>query len=270
MTTPHPDPAVAEARVRAPLGIRDKQIANACASTLGLPMLASTSFNLAACEYALGRDEAARRSLALGLDAVVATLEAAAAPGAPLHYSIQGQRCVQPSQLGPGSGHAGVWRQAFEAGTLLADRPALQRLAAIPLSLPLRSPARPDDHLAQWLHVLHTWLTQSRFDADRMLAALEATEPGRLDPEMIDFTLAIEVPAMALAWRIALADAPAAEAALADALAKHERYWSRAGEASAPDGFVAWRLSAWKALAAKRGLALATRSRYLFEATPVA
>ena len=86
-----------------------------------------------------------------------------------------------------------------------------------------------------------------------------------LAPEVVDFTLAVEVPAMNLAWRIALADAAAAEAALADALVKHERFWSRAGEASAPDGFVAWRLSAWKRVARDRGLALTTRSRYLFE-----
>jgi hypothetical protein len=107
------------------------------------------------------------------------------------------------------------------------------------------SSARAEGYLAQWLGVLHTLLTEGRFDGDRMLAALEATEPDDLAPDLVDFALAVDVPAMALAWHIALADADAAECALAEGLAAHERFWSRGAEAREPDGFVAWRLSTW-------------------------
>lgn len=269
-TQPHPDPAVARHRARTHAAVRAQQVAAALKATTGLPMLAQWALQQAACEYAVGETQAARQSLALSLDAALAQLEAAARPGEPLRYSLAGQQTEQPSRLGPGQGHAGIWLQCFESALVLGDAPARRRLAAVPLSLPLTSTAQAEAYLAHWLRALHGWLTQGRFDGDLMLQALEATDPAVLPAEIVDFTLAVEVPAMALAWRLALDEAPAAEAALRDGLDKHERFWRRAAEAREPDGFVSWRLSAWKALAAERGLALATRSRYLFEAAPEA
>lgn len=261
----HPDPVVADRHLGIIDRVRDAQLANARESTADLPMLASTMFRAAACEHVLGRRGAARSSLALGLEASLAMLEGAASPGEPLRYSLLGQLVEGVSHLGPGDAHAGIWRQTFNAATLLRDAEALDRLAAVPLSLPLGSTARPEGYLAQWLIVLHTFLTEHRFDGDRMLAALEGTEPSDLAPDLVDFTLAVDVPEMELAWRIALGDADAARRALAGGLTAHERFWSRSEEDLLPDGFVAWRLSTWKVIGSGRGLALPTHSRYVFQ-----
>jgi Immunity protein 49 len=257
----HPDLRLA-AEIAAGLeAVRDRQTAHALDDTLALPILATACFDAAACQHAGGRSDALRASLRLGLDASLAVFGAASGGGTTVRYTIAGRGVERVSSLGPGSAHAGHWTHAFAAATLLGDRAAQDRLAALPLS----PSTQVEDYLVRWQAAQRAFLATGRFDFDGMVAAMEATDPDRLPDDLVDFALSIDVPAITLAWRIGDADAAAAQASLIDGLAKHETFWSQPAEMRWPDGFVSWRLSTWKRIARDRGLALDTRSRYLVE-----
>jgi hypothetical protein len=95
------------------------------------------------------------------------------------------------------------------------------------------------------------------------MRALEATDPAGLPEDVRDYALSIAVPALHLYYQIALRSLPELERAAADALAKHEQYWSHAERANMATGFVSWPISAALAIAAEHGMDARVDSPYL-------
>ena len=247
-------------------GILDRVVSNALDDTSELSGLMSRAFELAACERQLGMPAEMEASLRLGVEAGLAVFAAAAAPDEPVTYSLAGQTATRPGAVGPDEAHTGRWELAFYGASILRDRAAVRSLCAVPESLPLSSPTLAESYVGLWFRVLRGIGATGAVDGELMVRALEATDPDPLPEDERDAALYLQVPALKVLYRIALADAAGVNASLEAALDEHRTYWTSSAERQRdPLGYVSWPLSALAEIARGRKLSVDVTSDYLIE-----
>jgi hypothetical protein len=155
------------------------------------------------------------------------------------------------------------WRRGFFLAVLAGDAGTRAALARATAEVLQRSRVRADEFAYLFVSALQAVDRGEKDAAERLLAALKATERGRYVTASDDYVLDVAVPQMEVLYRLLLGEAGPFNDTLARALQSHRRYWSAPDRARDPDGFVAWGLLALASLARQRGLEVAVESDYL-------
>lgn len=266
MTT-HIDAARVNSHYAAVFAIVDSVVANALEDSANLSALLSHALRLAACERQLDLANRMLASTRLGLEAGLALFAAASARNQPVTYTLAGQTVTRQARVGADEAHIGRWETLFYCASILRDAKAVRALCDVAKSLPLGSSTRGESYVSHWFEVLHELGNSGRIDDQQMMRALEATDPDLLPEDVRDAALYLRVPAIDVLYRIALGDASALTAALAEALDKHRRYWTLTPENQRSTmGWVSWPLSALAEIARGRGSLVELESEYLIRA----
>ena len=135
--------------------------------------------------------------------------------------------------------HVGRWRTGWWLATIVGDEHCIDRLAEVPVEVLRASSTQADDCQYLFAEALQLYDRRTAGWADKLQAALEATDP---EPrELIDeaYVLNILVPEMQLVFQHAVGDVAPFEQAFEFALTRHQNYWSTPERFRDPDGFIA-------------------------------
>lgn len=156
-----------------------------------------------------------------------------------------------------------TWHKAFYASCVVRDEVALAQLMRVPVAELRRSPTRADNCMFLWVEVLQSWHEQQSGTAAKLLAALEDTDPARLQLSDASYILNILVPAIQLMLRLIEGQAAPFNEALTYALERHKKYWGSAKNKTDPEGFLALGPLALASLAHDCGIVVQVESDYV-------
>lgn len=154
------------------------------------------------------------------------------------------------------------WRTGFYLALLRRDAGAVDALCRVPSSVIRSSPTKADESAYLFADALQALWLDSPDAADRLKAAVDATEPSRIE-HASDHVLNVLVPEMELVYRFAVRDADAFNEALRYALERHKKYWGTKKLRLDARGFVAWGPLALAGLAHDEGMDITVESDYL-------
>ncbi|HEX4454741.1 MAG TPA: immunity 49 family protein [Kofleriaceae bacterium] len=174
-----------------------------------------------------------------------------------------GRRAILPNIGVTGDTSVDRWLTGFYAACVVRDEAALLRFATTPVADLRRSTTRADNCMFLWVEVLQSWQTSAPETAAKLRAALEATDPARLQISDSNYILNILVPVMQLLFRVIEGDAAAFDDALQFAVERHKKYWGSAKHHNDPEGFIALGPLAMMSLARDAGIAVDPASDYL-------
>lgn len=160
--------------------------------------------------------------------------------------------------------HPGNWLTAFWLACVCREKKRLTELCQIPVSRLRESGALYDEYIYDWVAALQAyWLKQPEF-GDKLLAAVDGTDPDVLRHAPRENVLDIMYPPMNLLTQVARGDQDRFNAELAKTLDWHKDYWTRDEErALDAEGLVALGPLAISCLAVGAGFTLTVESEYL-------
>lgn len=207
------------------------------------------------------------RSLQLAAEAGAALFQVASAPPeAEVEVSLgEGFPSRLRNTLTSDLVHVGKWHTAFLVSAISRNSAALDALCQVPINLLRRSVSRTDEYYFLYAQALQAFWKRGDDTPDRLLAALEATDPDGLPEHHIDFVLHIIVPEMELLFQYLDEEASeeAFNAALAQALELHKEFYQKADRRRVETGFLALGPLAMCCFAADDGMAVTVQSDYL-------
>ncbi len=153
---------------------------------------------------------------------------------------------------------------AFWLACICREKKRLTELCQIPVSLLRESGAVYDAYIYDWVAALQAyWLKQPEF-GDKLVAAVDGTDPDVLRHARRDSVLQIMYPPMILLAQLARGDQDRFNTELANALEWHKDYWTRDEDrALDAEGLVALGPLAVCCLAVDAGFTLTVKSDYL-------
>jgi hypothetical protein len=162
------------------------------------------------------------------------------------------------------SAHAGNWIKAFWLAVICREQDRMTQLCQVPISLLRASGAEYDEYIYAWIDALQSyWLSRGNV-GDKLVAAVQGTDPGA---ELIadrELMLKILYPPLELFHRYLRQDVEQFNATLTDSVRWHKEYWSADEDrAASSEGLVALGPLAMASLAYDTGLPLEVTSAYL-------
>ena len=162
--------------------------------------------------------------------------------------------------------NVGDWHTAFLVAAISRNAVALDTLCQTPINLLRRSVSRTDDYYFLYAETLQAlWKKQEDVD-EKLLAAMEATDPDNLPEHHIDFVLHIAVPEMELLMQYLANDEEAFNTSLVQALELHKKFYGLEEKFKRnPIGFLALGPLAMCCFAVDGGMKVTVESDYLLQ-----
>ena len=202
--------------------------------------------------------------LRLRVQAIVGIFSLAAATSASCEFALgEGTVAIFPASGPSSTAHSGSWTDGFFLSALLRDLASLDFLCSVPQSVLKQSSTRSDTYSYLFVSTLQGFWRGSADTPQRLEAALEATDPGKLKLVPAELVLNIVVPAMELLFHIMNEDPTGFNPALAKALSNHKSYWNKGKRRKDPRGFFPVAIAGLAAFAHDRGLDIRLDSEYL-------
>ncbi|GAA2286278.1 hypothetical protein GCM10010145_65970 [Streptomyces ruber] len=160
--------------------------------------------------------------------------------------------------------HAGNWLTAFWLACICREKKRMTRLCQFPVARMREAEGDLDAYIYDWVEALQAyWLERPEF-GDKLVAAVEGTDPEVLRHASRDSVLQIMYPPMNLLTQLARGDQEKFNAELAKALEWHKEYWTgNEDRALDPEGAIALGPLAVSCLAVEAGFTLTVESEYL-------
>ncbi|MFE9399056.1 immunity 49 family protein [Streptomyces flavidovirens] len=160
--------------------------------------------------------------------------------------------------------HAGNWLTAFWLAAVCREKKRMNELCQFPVSLLRESGATFDAYIYDWVEALQAyWLNKPEF-GDKLVAAVEGTDPDSLQHAPRDSVLKIMYPPMNLLTQLARGDEEKFNTELAKALEWHKDYWTHNEDrALDAEGLTALGPLAVSCLARDKGFTITVESEYL-------
>jgi len=206
------------------------------------------------------------RALRLGAQSMAAVFSAATATSAEVEVTLgEGPPARVAAQVARDLHDVGSWREGYFLAAICRETPLLDVLCRTPIDLLRQSSTRAEEYSYLFADALRSYWRREDEAPERLLSALEATDPDRLQPASRDYVLHVVVPQMEMFYRLMLQEEDGFNEALLKALEHHNRFWSdatdsRNREASA---FIALGPLALASFAHDAGLAVKVESDYL-------
>lgn len=161
--------------------------------------------------------------------------------------------------------HVGKWHTAFLVAAISRNLVALDILSQTSVDMLRRSVSRTDEYYFLYAEALQAFWKRDDDAPEKLMAALEATDPDQIPEHHQDFVLNIIVPEIDLLFRYLDEESSAEEfnEALAFALERHKKFYQMADNKRDPLGFLALGPLALCCFAADAGLAVTVQSDYL-------
>ncbi|MFF4159446.1 immunity 49 family protein [Streptomyces sp. NPDC001678] len=160
---------------------------------------------------------------------------------------------------------AGNWITAFWLAVICREQDRMTELAKVPPSL-LRESGEYDEYIYAWIDTLQTWWLQSGDIGEKLVAAMEGTDPAVVRIADQELMLKVLYPPINLFYRYAIRDQEAFNAELLQALRWHKEYWTANQDRTvSAEGLVALGPLAVACLAYDAGFPIQVESEYLPE-----
>ena len=160
--------------------------------------------------------------------------------------------------------HAGNWLNAFWLACICREEKRMTELCQFPTSKLRQADGVLDEYIYDWVEALQAyWLKRPEF-GDKLVTAVEKTDPAALRHAPRDGVLQIMYPPMNLLTQLARGDQNKFNTELAKALEWHKDYWTRDEDrALDTEGLVALGPLAVSCLAVQAGFTITVESEYL-------
>ncbi|GAA2519120.1 immunity 49 family protein [Streptomyces longisporus] len=160
--------------------------------------------------------------------------------------------------------HAGNWLNAFWLACVCREKKRMTELCQFPVSRLRQADGVLDEYIYDWVEALQAyWLKRPEF-GDKLVAAVEGTDPAALRHAPRDGVLQIMYPPMNLLTQLARGDQERFNAELAKAVEWHKEYWTRDEDRElTTEGLVALGPLAVSCLAVQAGFTITVESEYL-------
>jgi hypothetical protein len=160
--------------------------------------------------------------------------------------------------------HAGNWLTAFWLACVCREKKRMTELCKFPVSRLREADGVFDAYIYDWVEALQAyWLKRPAF-GDKLVAAVDGTDPDVLRYAPRDSVLQIMYPPMNLLTQLARGDQEKFNAELAKALEWHKDYWTRDEDRELnAQGLVALGPLAVTCLAVQAGFTIGVESEYL-------
>ena len=160
--------------------------------------------------------------------------------------------------------HAGNWLNAFWLACICREKKRMTELCQFPTSKLRQADGVLDEYIYDWVEALQAyWLKRPEF-GDKLVTAVEKTDPAALRHAPRDGVLQIMYPPMNLLTQLARGDQNKFNTELAKALEWHKDYWTRDEDrALDTEGLVALGPLAVSCLAVQAGFTITVESEYL-------
>lgn len=228
-----------------------------------LSSVADTARSHAGYLAALGAKESeVRQALRTGAQASAAAFALANGKG-DVELAL-GDGHVTLASTGPtGATHPGRWRIGWWMAHIVEDKAAIALLAATPIDVLRRSSSSTDECQYLFVEALQAFHERAANWGDKLQAALEATDPEKATLADEEFVLNILVTEMQMLFRLGLGESAPFGTALAFALERHKKYWSKASRKKDPDGYLALGPLALARMAFSVGMPIDAQSDYI-------
>ncbi|MCX5187713.1 immunity 49 family protein [Streptomyces sp. NBC_00268] len=159
--------------------------------------------------------------------------------------------------------HAGNWFTAFWLSCVCRERQRTNDLCQVPVSL-LREAGGFDEYIYSWVEALQAyWLKRPEL-GDKLLAAVDGTDPEVVRPASRSAVLNLMYPPMNLLTQVVRGDRDRFTTELAKTIEWHKDYWTRDEKLECDsDGLVALGPLAISCLALDSGFTVEVESEYL-------
>jgi hypothetical protein len=160
--------------------------------------------------------------------------------------------------------HAGNWLNAFWLACVCREKKRMTELCHFPVSRMRQADGVFDEYIYDWVEALQAyWLKRPEF-GDKLVAAVDGTDPAVLRHAPRDGVLQIMYPPMNLLTQLARGDQDKYNAELAKAVEWHKDYWTRDEDRELESqGLVALGPLAVTCLAVQAGFTITVESEYL-------
>ncbi|WP_261719689.1 immunity 49 family protein [Streptomyces sp. FZ201] len=160
--------------------------------------------------------------------------------------------------------HAGNWLTAFWLAITCRDQERMTHLCRVPIEVLRASGVEGDEYLYHWVDALQTYWLEEPGLVDKLTAAIETSHPDVATIAPRDLLQNVLYPPINLFYRFLRKEHGAFNAALAEALELHKRYWTTNEERSDDiEGCLALGPLAVACLAYDAGFPIEVESDYL-------
>ncbi|MGW2400037.1 immunity 49 family protein [Kitasatospora sp. NPDC001664] len=159
---------------------------------------------------------------------------------------------------------AGSWLDAFWLALICREPRRLDVLATVPESVLRQSGAVFDEYIYAWVGALQAFRRQEPEVMEKLLAAIDGTDPQAARVADRETLLKLLYPPIAAFYRLVQRDAEKFNEALVEGLELHREYWTAEEDRlDEPFGFVSLPLLAIACLARDLGIEVEVESDYL-------
>ncbi|MHA5054106.1 immunity 49 family protein [Streptomyces sp. SD15] len=160
--------------------------------------------------------------------------------------------------------HAGNWLNAFWLACVCREKKRMTELCQFPVARLRQADGVFDEYIYHWVEALQAyWLKRPEF-GDKLVAAVDGTDPAVLQHAPRDGVLQIMYPPMNLLTQLARGDQDKFNAELAKAIEWHKDYWTRDEDRElTAQGLIALGPLALTCLAIQAGFTITVESEYL-------
>jgi hypothetical protein len=160
--------------------------------------------------------------------------------------------------------NAGNWIKAFWLSVICREQGRMTDLCNVPISLLRESGAEYDEYIYAWVDVLQSYWLNAGNVGDKLVAAVNGTDPDRAEIADRNLMLKILYPPLDLFTQYLRQDHERFNAVLAEVIQWHKEYWSEEQDrASSSEGLVALGPLAIACLAYDAGFPIDVDSDYL-------
>ncbi|MFF4509207.1 immunity 49 family protein [Streptomyces sp. NPDC001401] len=193
-----------------------------------------------------------------------ALFRSATSPEPTVECLISGKPRTIPSTGPQPSANAGNWLTAFYLALVCREDQLVTELSDVPIPLLRESGAVFDEYIYDWVDALQTYGQQGPGVGDKLVAAINGTDPEALQVADRSLMLRILYPPLNLFYRLVRGDSQLFDVELVKALKWHKEYWTAEESTAAQvSGLVALGPLAMACLAYDRGVPIDVESGYM-------
>lgn len=257
------DPQLVQEGIDGDSELLDSVVRSATGRAGALSIVLSTVRSYTGCLAAANeKSEELCRALKIGADASAAIFALGSSIGE-IRFALIDQYATLPATGPTDATHVGNWRIGWWLAHIVRDQVAIDTLTTTPMDVLRRSSSRGDECQYLFVESLQGYKNRAFDWSTKLQAALEATDPERVDLADEEFVLNILVPEMQMLFRLAIGEIAPFNEALQFALERHKKYWSKGSRKRDPDGYLALGPLAISSVAFDAGMPIDVESEYL-------
>lgn len=203
------------------------------------------------------------RALRLGAQSAAAIFALGCETTGEVEFALADQRLRLPATGPTDASHVGNWRSGWWLAQIVRDEAAIATLSATPLEVLRGSSTRADACEYLLVEALQAFHQRAPDWGTKLQAALDATDPEHNKITDEEFVLNILVPDIQMLYYIGIGDIGPFNEALAFALERHKKYWSKGDRKLEPEGFLALGPMAIAGFAVEAGMPIEVSSDYM-------